>query len=150
MSQFINELPEISLDGFQVVSGDMFIHFPRKNEPSCTLWYTSICFGKTSIDALNNCERIRIEVNTKTKSILIVPVTIKDKDGVRWVYGSKDRKPKKIDCKAFTSQLYEAWGFDADCLYRSYGRVVTADKKVMLLFDFNEPEHWKGKTLAKE
>lgn len=150
MAQFLTELPEISMDGFQVVSGEMFVHLPRKNEPSCTLWYNSVCFGKMAVVALNTCERIRIEVNTKTKCILIVPVTIKDKDGVRWVTGSKEPQPRKIDCKAFTSQLFQAWGFEKDFVYRSYGRVVTADKKVMLLFDFNNVEHWKSKTPVKE
>lgn len=28
-------LEEISLDGFQVVKADMFMHLPRKGEPSC-------------------------------------------------------------------------------------------------------------------
>ena len=150
MVQFVTEVPEISMDGFQVVSGEMFVRLPRKNEPTCTLWYNSICFGKMAMMALNNCERIRIEVNVHARKILIIPVSVKDKDNVRWITTGKNPQPRKIDCKTFTSQLYDAWGFDKDLNYRAYGRVVAADKKVMMLFDFTTPETWKSRTPVKE
>ena len=65
-----SRIPEISLDGYQVVKGEMFIHFPRKSEAACTLWPTSISFNKMALQTLNNCERIRIEINPKTKGML--------------------------------------------------------------------------------
>jgi hypothetical protein len=54
-----------------------------------------------------------------------------------------------MDCKAFTSQLYQSWGFDPEYVYRSYGRIVTADRKVMLLFEFKSPETWKMRSKDK-
>ena len=60
-----SRIPEISLDGYQVVKGEMFIHFPRKSEAACTLWPTSISFNKMALQTLNNCERIRIEINAQ-------------------------------------------------------------------------------------
>lgn len=149
MTQMISSLEEVSMEGFQVVSSSMFSHFPKTSEPSCTLWYSSISFSKSAVNALNGCERVLIQVNAKTKGILIVPVSSKDKDGILWLKDSKVVQAKKMDCKAFTSQLFKTWGFDPEYVYRSYGRVVTADKKVMLLFDFKDTENWKYKPKSK-
>ena len=150
MAQQIMDLQEVSMEGFQVVSGSMFSHFPKTSEPSCTLWYSSISFSKSAVSALNGCERVLIQVNAKSKGILIVPVSSKDKDGILWLKDSKIVQAKKMDCKLFTSQLYETWGFDPEYVYRSYGRLVTSDKKVMLLFEFNRPESWKCRTKKEE
>ena len=37
------------------------------------------------------------------------------------------------------------WGWDTGCVYRTAGRIVTVDNKVMLLFNFSSPEQWRGK-----
>lgn len=147
----IEEIREISMDGFQVVSGDMFRNITRLTLPSITLWYSSISFSKASLVALNNCERIRMEVNPKTRCILLVPVTAKDKDAIRWIKTGKEIHPRKIDCLAFTSQLFDGWGWDQKRVYRTTGRIVSCDKKIMLLFDFSDPENWimKEKATAK-
>ncbi|MDE7192601.1 MAG: hypothetical protein K2O14_01405 [Oscillospiraceae bacterium] len=149
MAQHLTELPEISMEGFQVVSGELFVHPPAKKEASCTIWYTSISFSKASLYALNCCERIRIEVNSKTKCILLVPVTAKDKDGIRWVKGIKETTTRKIECKAFTSQLYKTWGLNPNMVYRTYGRIVAANNKIMLLFDFSDSKSWRSKIEVK-
>ena len=142
-------IPEISHDGFQVVSGEMFKHMQRLSLPSASLWYNSISFSKASVQALNSCERVRIEVNPSTKCLLIVPVTIKDKDNIHWVKNVKDPQARKIECKAFTSQLFDTWGWKDTHVYRTTGKVVSVDKKVMLLFDFSDPESWLWKERAK-
>lgn len=149
MTQRLSELPEISMDGFQVVSGELFVHPTTKKEPSCTIRNTSIFFSKPSLYALNCCERVLIKVNSKTKCILLVPVTAKDKDGVRWIKGIKEPTTRKIECRAFTSQLYKTWELNPDMVYRTYGRVVTANKKVMMLFDFSDSESLKSKMKVK-
>ena len=38
---------------------------------------------------------------------------------------------------------HETWKWKEDHVYRAVGRIVTADKKVMLLFDFSKAENWK-------
>lgn len=134
--------PEISLEGFQIVKGEMFAHATRTMDPTCTLWPTSICCNKVSLTVLNNCTNIRIEINSETRCMLIIPVTEKDRDAVRWAKNVKDPVARKIDCPRFTSQLYETWGWDKEYVYRANGRIVTADNKVMLLFDFSAPESW--------
>ena len=135
-------IPEISLDGFQTVSGDLFLNPCYKGYPTCTLWYSSICFNKEALRSLNNCERIRIEVNCDQKCILIIPVTSGDKDGVRWSKRTDDPVTRKMECRQFTSMLYEKWNWAADQVFKAKGRIVSSDGKVMLLFDFSNAENW--------
>lgn len=143
------EIMEISREGFQVVSGDLFRRAFRVSTPTATIWPNSITFNKAALTALNNCERIRIEVNIAKRCILIVPVTEKDKDGVSWTSKSKEPSVRKIECQPFTKQLYDHWGLKNDLAYRTTGRVVSADKKVMVLFDFSKSENWTYKEKAK-
>lgn len=143
--QFLNEVEEISMDGFQVVSGEYFSHSPNLVSPSCTIWSSGITFNKVALTALNSCERIRIEIHPQKKCVLIVPVTMKDKDGILWRKNIKEYATRRIECVRFTSSLYEMWGWDAELTYRALGRIVTVDRKVLLLFDFNTAEQWKSK-----
>ncbi len=147
MSTF-EEIMDVSMDGFQVVSGDMFRNPTRVTLPAITLWYNSISFNKASATTLNNCERVLIEVNPQTRCILLVPVTTKDKDAVRWIKTGKVTQPRKIECIAFTSKLFESWGWERKNVYRTTGRIVSSDKKIMLLFDFSHPETWQMKEKA--
>ncbi len=151
MATTFEELKEVSLEGFQVVSGDMFRHVTRMNLPAVTLWYNSMSFSKAAVTALNNCERIRIEVNPSKKCILLTPVTSKDKGAVRWAKTGKEVQPRKIECLEFTSQLFDGWGWERKNVYRTIGRIVTSDRKLMLLCDFSDPETWpmKEKATAK-
>ena len=41
------------------------------------------------------------------------------------------------------------FGIESNAVYRTTGRVVSVDKKVMLLFDFSEPESWLWKERTK-
>lgn len=41
------------------------------------------------------------------------------------------------------------WGWEKNYVYRAIGRIVAADNKVMLLFDFREPESWPWKEKSK-
>ena len=142
-------IQEISRDGFQVVSGEMFRKSFRVSAPTATVWTNKISFSKATLVALNNCERVRFEVNAAKRCLLVVPVTEKDKDNVRWTKNSKEPAVRMIECLAFTKQLYDSWGWNSDLTYRTTGRIVSADKKVMMLFDFNNAESWKYKEKAK-
>ena len=104
MTDLSDEIQEINLEGFQVVSGDLFTNYTRTSNPTVTLWHNSLSFSKASLTLLNGCERIRVEINPNSKCLLIVPVTIKDKDNIHWVKGIKDPVPRKMECKRFTSQ----------------------------------------------
>ena len=86
----MNPIEEVSLEGFQIVASDMFIHLPRKSEATCTIWPSRVSFSKLTLSALNNCEFVRIEVNPRTKCLIVVPVTSSDKDSIRWIKGAKE------------------------------------------------------------
>ena len=139
------EIQEISLEGFKVVSGEYFHGSYRPNVPLLTLWHTCMSFSKAAIAALNNCERVRIEINSQSKCILVIPVTSADRDGVRWMKMGKTAESRKLDCKDLTMSLFNSWDWMPNHVYRTLGRLVTVDKKLMLLFDFSKPEEWEYK-----
>lgn len=143
-------LNEITLDGFQIVSGVMFAHIPRKSDPTCTLWPTSISFNRRTAGLINNCEHIQLRVNAQEKKLLIIPVSSKDKDGIRWIKSLKEPTVRKIECNQFASQLYEVWGLDPKLNYRATGKLCTADNKVLVLFDFGNPEAWIRKKAGSQ
>lgn len=134
---------EISLDGFKVVSGDYFTTQSRTNDPTLTVWDGSIGFTKQALTLLNVCENVRMQINFTDKRILVTPTTSNDKDALRWIKRVDPLEARKISCVKLTDTLYSSWGWDKNFIYRTRGKLVTAGNKVMLLFDFNKPEHWK-------
>lgn len=142
MSQFTS-LEELSLDGFQIVKADMFAHLPRKGDPTCSIWPTKLSFSKLALTGLNNCEYIRIEVNPNTKCLVVIPVTSTDNNGIRWIKGQKTFSIRNMESKRFGEEIYKTWNLDPDYNYRAVGHLVSCNKKVMMLFDFNDAEVWK-------
>lgn len=74
-----------------------------------------------------------------------MPVTSTDKDSIRWAKGDKDKTVRNMESRIFGEQLYQSWGLDSEYNYRAIGRLVSVNQKVMLLFDFSQPEMWKAK-----
>ena len=95
--------PEINLDGFQVVKGDMFQVTYHRQAITLSIWNDEISFSKAALDSLHGCERVRIEINPTSRCVLIIPVTVQDKDNVRWATVSANNiKPRKVSCNRFT------------------------------------------------
>ena len=138
---------EISLDGFQVVRGH---YFSRQLEPLLTMWYSSISFNMSAFSALHNCESVSIMVNNKTRCVIIKPISSKDKDAINWLKPPENHKYRKLECTRFTQQLFLLWEWNKELHYRTNGRLVTADKKLMLLFDFSRPEVWRGLKMVSD
>lgn len=136
---------EIKLDGFQVVRSHYFSH---AIDPCMTLFKTAIGFNLQAIEALHNCDKISVLVNEETRCILISPVLSNEPDGISWRKAKKSYN--KTECASFGRYLFETWHLNEQYRYRTRGRLVQADKKVMLLFDFSHPEIWNGKDLVKE
>ena len=141
----ISTVEELSLEGFQIVKSEMFLHLPRKADPTCTIWPTKISFSRMSLQALNNCEYVRLEVNPTTKCLLVSPSPSSDKDSIRWIKGQKEYSVRNMESKLFGDEIYKAWGLDSNYNYRTVGRLVTARNRIMLLFDFSKAENWKTK-----
>ena len=134
---------EISMDGFKVVSSDFFCMVSRASAPTITVWDGSIGFSKQDLLLLNSCENVLMQINAENKKILVVPTSSKDKDAIKWVKKTNPLEAKKFSCPKLTDNLYDAWNWDKDYIYRATGRLVTVQNKVMLYFDFSEPEKWK-------
>lgn len=134
---------EISMDGFKVVSSDFFCTVSRVSAPTITVWDGSIGFSKQDLLLLNSCENVLMQINAENKKILVVPMSSKDKDAIKWVKKTNPLEAKKFSCPKLTDNLYDAWNWDKDYIYRATGRLVTVQNKVMLYFDFSEPEKWK-------
>ena len=135
-------LEEMDLTGFKIVSSEMFVPKYKRVHPGCSLWPVKVCFNKTSLQALNNCEYVMMQVNPETKGLLILPVSSKDKDSIRWVKGQKEIFSRTMESKAFCDELYKTWGLDPESNYRAVGRLVSVKNKVALLYDFSSATKW--------
>lgn len=98
---------------------------------------------------LNNCEAISIMLNKDKKQILISPSPTANANSVAWRKGKNVTKYCKISCTTFARKLFDDWGLDDTYRYRTIGRMVQSDKKVMILFDFAQAEKWKGDKAVK-
>ena len=126
----ISNMEELNLDGFKIVKSEMFLHLPRKADPTCTIWPSKISFSRMTLQALNSCEYVRLEVNPSTKCLLLAPTHSSDKDSIRWIKGQKEFSVRNMDN------------------YRAVGRLVSARNKIMMLFDFSNAEMWKTKKVG--
>ena len=134
-------MSEISMEGFQLVRGQLF---SKAQEPFMSIWYSSISFNKACYTALNDCGAIQLMVNSSQRKIIVKPCPSKDRDAINWQQISGKYKSKKIECSSFMHQIFDLWGLNKELHYRATGKMVMADKKVMLLFDFSKPEPWRG------
>ena len=141
----------ISLEGFQTVSSEMFKRPPQPAAITMTIWKNSIGFSKAAMNALNCCERIRIHVHPTSRCVLIAPTTSSDKESIRWLRANKVPASKKMGSAIFGQYVFDLWGFDSSLVYKTVGRIVTVENKVMLLFDFSQSTTWafEGKTNSK-
>lgn len=144
MNHFLT-LEELSLDGFQIVKPDMFSHLPRPGDPTCSIWPSKLAFNKQTLATLNNCEYVKIEVNPTSKRLVVIPATSADNDSIRWVKGQKTQAIRNMESKRFGTEIYKTWSLDPEYNYRAVGHLVSCNKKVMILFDFNNAESWKTK-----
>lgn len=138
----------IDLSGFQVVDSSFFTHFLG---PSMTIHKTAISFNSASVESLNNCENVNIMVNYEKKRVLVKPVSSSEKDAIRWHKGKNSSKSPRLECTYLAKQIFEHWNFDEENRYRTLGRLVKGgkDNKLMLLFDFSDPQTWQGRSMVK-
>ena len=76
-----------------------------------------------------------------------MPVSSQDRDSIRWTKGEREKFIRNMESKAFGEQLYRLWDLEPEYNYRAVGRLVSVNQKVMLLFDFNQPEWWRSQKI---
>lgn len=146
--EFENEIKCISLEGFQLVKNKFF---SRSSEPVMSLFPSAISFNVASHEALNRCESVEILVNEEKHSILVKPaVSGKESEAIKWRKNTTKPQYSRVECSLFAKKIYAAWGLDEKYSYKTMGKLVQCDKKVMLLFNFSEKEAWEGSKLVKE
>lgn len=144
---FESDIKNISLEGFQVVKSKFF---SRPSEPVMSLFPSAISFNTAAHKALNGCEYIEVLLNEKKKSILVRPASgSADNESVRWQCGKGKPKYMRVECTAFTRPIFSVWKLNPKYHYKAVGKVVQCDKKVMLLFDFNDCETFEGLKMVK-
>lgn len=150
MNSKTTNIEEVDLGGFLQVSGDMFSHPTERRKPAMTIWRTAISFSVASFELLNYCDNIRMHINSDKKQVLITPTTDVDRDRIHWIKKVKGKPQiKKMKCVGLTEPLYLKWNLDNNKMYRATGRLVTADNKVMLLFDFSRASEIEVKKRGK-
>lgn len=144
---FEREIKNISLDGFQVVKSKFF---SRQFEPIMSLFPSAINFNTAAHKALNGCEFVEVLLNEKKKCILVRPASgSAENEAVRWQCGKGKPKYMRVECTAFAKPIFAAWKLNSKYHYKTIGKVVQCDKKVMLLFDFNDCEAFEGSKMVK-
>lgn len=133
-------MSEIDMKGFQVVNSQ---YFSSMTAPAMTLWADSVSFGVSTFTTLNSCDAISLLLNKDAKSILITSISSRDPNAIEWRRNSSAQKHCKLSCATFARKLFEDWGLDKNCRYRTLGRLVQADKKIAILFDFSQCEIWR-------
>lgn len=134
-------IENINLKGYQIVESRMF---RKTNIPSMNLFPTAISFNRDCHLALNNCDNIQIMVNLETKTVLIKSCTSSDENAILWERGTKSTYIPRFTCEDLTKLLFSVWKLDRNYHYRVGGRLVKADSKLMLLFDFKDYETYDG------
>ena len=141
-------IKEITLDGFQVVKNK---YFARQSEPVMSLFPSAVAFNAAAHNALHGCEYVEIYLNDKKKCIIVCPASGSGgNEAVRWQCGKEKVKYMRIECSMFTKPIFTAWKLDPKYHYKTTGRLVQCDKKVMLLFDFSDNEKWSGSMMVRE
>ena len=76
----MEQVNDISMEGFKVVSSDYFYAPTRMQAPTFTIWDGCIGFSKQDLLMLNSCENILLQINTEEKKALAIPYHIEGQD----------------------------------------------------------------------
>lgn len=127
MNRFKTGVEPISIEGFQVVSGEFFSHANNYITPSCKIWSSEITFDRLALAALNCCVRIGLEVHPQMKSLLVVLVVMRE------VYYGK-RSPE-ISSYKLCKILTELHGWDPAGSYRVPGKIEMSARSALFSLD---------------
>lgn len=128
------ELQEISLEGYQVVSSKFF---GKQAGATMSLQKRCIVFNSEVVKQLNNCEAIHVMINEENKTILAKPISSHDPEAVIWNKGG-DKQYARLECTTLTKYLMDIWKLSERIKYIANGRLVRADNKVGMIFDFKD------------
>jgi hypothetical protein len=114
------------------------------------MYKNEVSFTREAHRDLNNCAAIQMLIHVENKIVIIMPSTSTDENAIAWDRQLKDTSASKFFCPCLTNRLYALWDWNTKYKYKTDGRIVYCDKKVMILFDFNDAKPYDGLALAKE
>ena len=140
----IEELPEFSYDGYQVVRGEFFAHL---FEPSVTMKDEKVSVNMACIRRLPNVEYVQFLVNPTEKKLAVKPCSEDMKDSFRWSSTSEDgkRKPRSISCKIFFAKVMKLMDWNPEYRYKVLGKLVHAGSDYLFVFDLTCAETYLSK-----
>lgn len=124
-------------DGYQVVRGEFFAH---RFEPSVTFCDGRFYVNMACLNRMPDVWYIQILVNQQTKKLVVRPCGEDEKDSFRWCSSTGKRRPKKITCRIFYAKLAELMQWSPACRYRLLGKMITANRETLYLFDLTAAE----------
>lgn len=142
----MNMIEELNMDGFQIVNSEMFNHASSRYNVTCSIWPSKISFSRMTLEKLNFCDYVKIQVHPENKCLIVAPVTSSDKQSIRWTREGNEKEFRNMESKMFGEYLYRIWKLNPKSNYRTMGRLVSSNKKVMMLFDFSRAEVLKSRS----
>lgn len=143
-ANIIDEQPEFSYDGYQVVRGEFFAHL---FEPSVTLKDEKVAVNTACLRKLPNIEYVQFLVNPTEKKLAVKPCSEDMKDSFKWSTTSDDgkRKPRSISCKIFFAKVMKLMNWNPDYRYKVLGKLVHAGSDYLYVFDLTCAETYLSK-----
>ncbi len=134
----LQNIEEISLKGFIVVKHQLF---EREKSPTMAVFKRKVTFSKECQIALDKCQSIQMLINYDSKQIVVKPMSSSDEDSLLWYKEDlKDPFISDIGCPRLTARIYREWKLDPKYRYKTRGRLVRSERKLLLIFDFNEAD----------
>lgn len=134
----IEDDPNFSYDGFQVVRREFFAHI---NEPSITFNNCKVGFNSACINKLTNIEYVQFLVNPEKKILAVRPCREEDRDSYLWCSNSNNkRKPKQSTCKLFFVKIVSLMGWNPDYRYKLLGKIIRSNGEYLIVFDLTATE----------
>lgn len=124
-------------DGYQVVRGEFFAH---RFEPAITFCDGRFYVNTACLKRMPDVEYIQVLVNRQTKKLVVRPCGEDERDSFRWCSSTEKRRPKKITCRIFYAKLAELMQWNPACRYRLLGKLITANREQLYLFDLTATE----------
>ena len=142
------EEANFSFAGYQVVRREFISHC---FDPAMTIRGNSITFNNSCISKLENATYIQFLINPTERKLAIRPCDEGARDAVRWcvVKGDK-RKSREINCKPFTTKLYDLMGWEQIYRYKLQGMRINYQGECLYLFDLSTNETFLPQTRDPE
>ncbi len=138
----IQEDPEFSYTGYQVVRGEFFSHM---NEPCMSFSDGKISFNAACLRKAPDVNYVLALVNKEEKKLVIQPSHEDVKDSFPW--RSASSKAKLITCRIFSAMVTCLMNWDPSCRYKMIGKMIRSKGELLFVFDLTCAEMFPRQTV---